>query len=672
MGIRSAQHRSWTGKSAVLEANKLVDPKANFPAGGLVGRYVHPDAGSEFVDGPEGERRVLRFRIVKNTKTELFTDPADGDMTAHAKAGATYKTTGLFTVEKLGNRWWFITPEGNAFVVLSVSVIARAPRDGEDRTGKGYRHYVPLKYGGKNGDPKWVRNWARATLGRLRSWGFNTIGTFSYDVQREKVMSYYVTLRLSNYSVIKDGPCGNVLDGVAGGMFPDIYSPKFLPFIDAQMKRFGRFKDDPWVLGLFPDQMDELRGFSGGHTHLGWAALVGRKEIKNGNRKTTVKHKNYYKAEFIAFLQKRYEKIDALDEAWGMALASFESLWDVTPDGKFGLARDPKIEGKPKFREDLDAFEEKVAADYTRAIRATVNKYDPNHLLFSPNMGSPKQTIIRGFIKAGGYDAYFAHWGGKEYDQIRRPIIGTGGGFLTAGSDSPLRFEGDIERVEVVQHERYKELIKVWDHDADFWWNHRGNVLKIRFPGVPAPRSSITNPWNFQLVGTGKDEDGKHFFLARSGGGFRAGHPAELAAEIKKILEAGKKARYERTTFGNCKDQPDRARKWAEGMNAIATDRSPGGDYFRLGRNWWKLSDNGWTYWLERYNFGLVTIKDNAYDGKEATKLGADGKAGTWDDEERDYGDLLSEMTRANKGLYELILIHDAKTAAGKGDGRKN
>jgi len=664
MGVTSETHRSYTGTSTALAAHKLTDTNATFPENGLVGKYIHPNAKQEFIKDAAGNLKTLRFPIVRNTRTEIFIDPKSGELTRHAKASAPYKTSGFFTVEKLGKRWWFITPEGHGFIVLSVSVIARSPRDGEDRSGKGYRHYVPIKYKRK-GDQgaEWIDRWGRGTLARLRSWGFNTIGTFSHGVQKLKLMAYNQTLRLSNYAVIKDGPCGDVWDGVTGGPFPDIYNPKFLPFIDARMKGAAKAKDDPWVLALFPDQMDELRGFRGAHNHLGWAALFGRREIRAGDKRANRKVKNHFKAEFIKMLNARYaDKVEDLNKAWGTQLAGFDDLWDLKPAASFGTAREPSVKDHPKFREDLDAFEEKVGEDYTRAIRTTVRRYDPNHILYSVNMGGKsKPTLVRGFAKGGGYDVYLG-WGEAEYEVLKRPVVGAASGYLTAEPDSPLHFEGDIEKCELVDLGRYKQVIKCWDYDADIWWKQRGNVLRLRFPGVPVPRKSITSPWSFQGLATGKDADGKSWFAARSGGGYRAGHPKELVIEINKMLQAGKKPRYERIGFGGrLRTQENRARKWAEGMKVLVEGKTKSGDYFRLGRNWWKLSDNGWTYWLERYNFGLVTLKDNAYDGKEATRLGADGVAGTWDDEAEDYGDLLTGMTKANKGIYRRILEHDAK-----------
>jgi hypothetical protein len=573
-------------------------------------------------------------------------------------------SNGYFTVEKIGNRWWFITPAGHAFVALSVSGVSRSPSDGTDRDGKGYKDYVPIKYG--EGGGNWARRWEQAAIDRLSSWGFNTIGTFSYGVQDLKRMPFYQTLRLSNYAVIKDGPVGNIWTETGGGAFPDIYHPQFQTFIDQRMQGFAAGKDNPWVLGLFVDQMDELRGFDGSHIHLGWGALVGKRQIKRADKQPV---DNYYKSEFIRFLGGRYKgDVAALNAAWGTEYASFDAIQDQGVDEKFGKGNDPQVAGHPKFREDLDAFEQKVAADYTRMIITTVRKHDPNHLILSPNMGfEAKATVVRGFVEGGGFDVYVARWGGESYDMVKRPIVGAKAGYLTADHDSPLRFEGRVTRCEIVDDPKHMKLVKCWTDDMDIWWEHAGNPLRMSFRDVPAPdRQGIDSAalWDAQMLKSGKEQDGTSWFLVRPRSPYRTGTADELVQQIKLALEKGATPRFERFSYGGCKTQNERAEKWRAALHEAVTEKSPSGDYFRIGQNWWKYSDNGWTYWLERYNFGLVTQKDNAYDGKQATRLGADGKAGTWDDEAGDYGDLLTGVTQANKGIYERILKHDGSASS--------
>ena len=87
---------------------------------------------------------------------------------------------------------------------------------------------------------------------------------------------------------------------------------------------------------------------------------------------------------------------------------------------------------------------------------------------------------------------------------------------------------------------------------------------------------------------------------------------------------------YRRNGFGNFgppqtftgvgyDTQEAKAAAWKAGVHGGLKERAANGDFPRIGANWWKWSDNGWTYALERNNWGLVTQKDNAYNGQEAT-----------------------------------------------------
>ncbi|MCX6580460.1 MAG: carboxypeptidase regulatory-like domain-containing protein [Candidatus Aminicenantes bacterium] len=61
------------GEITALEAHKLTDANADFTPGSLVGMLLIPNL-----------QRADHFTIIANTKTEIFTDPADGDMTTAA------------------------------------------------------------------------------------------------------------------------------------------------------------------------------------------------------------------------------------------------------------------------------------------------------------------------------------------------------------------------------------------------------------------------------------------------------------------------------------------------------------------------------------------------------------------------------------------------------------
>lgn len=719
-GIRSARFQSYTGTSTRLKAYRLVDSTANFPPNGLVGSYLHPKATQVFIPLTKQTKHleVLRYRITKNTRTEIFTDPGDGKLTQYAHRGDAYKTSRFFTVEKVGSRWWYMTPEGHAFIALSVSGVNSATRDGQDKSGKTYGDYVKAKYAGK---PHFRANWANATLDRLHRWGFNTIGTFSHKVQTEphlqQRLPYVVTLRLSNKAVIEKA-VGNLWEGIGGGKFPDLWHPDFESYIDKRMQQVAsaQMVRDPYILYLFPDQADELRGIGQHHYSLGWAALAGKPEISG--------HPNYTKQKLRDMLREKYGEITRLNAAWKTTYTTWDS------DGGYPNGRGFLDQGKggipgpthqaldhdasPVMREDLHEFVELLFQRYAQTITSTIRKYDPHHLITTPNSLS-----LEAAVKA--FDGYFDVFWSREswvYDvlQHKRPLATSSLGYLTADRDSPLRLEGWLApqfEVQVAETQRGKRhYLKVWDAERDLWFNLQGkNPLRIAlFDENMQMLDFGKNPGNqYDILQTGNDTEGG-WMLLRSRG-YRTGkldaivqrfagkqHHAlcrlstngiaprldwsktgfglqplkrwlrDTMCHVLPAQSVSRKIYYRRRGFGNLgpggfplgfDTQEARAHAWEVGLHRDLTERAANGDYFRIGANWWKFADNGWTYWLERYNFGLVTLKDNAYDGHEATTLGADGQAGTPDDEADDYGDLLTGVTRTNTELYDFLQQHD-------------
>ena len=78
----------------------------------------------------------------------------------------TFEGTGHFRVEKTPDRWWFVDPDGNAFLMIGV-----AHADDSDLK---YPHNVEIwrdTYGGSK--ERWIRE---GVVPDLKSWGFNTIG----------------------------------------------------------------------------------------------------------------------------------------------------------------------------------------------------------------------------------------------------------------------------------------------------------------------------------------------------------------------------------------------------------------------------------------------------------------------------------------------------------------
>ncbi len=719
--IQSPTQRSHTGTSSNLEAHRLVDAQADFPPNGLVGFYLHPTTKQPFLPvTPQSKyRKVLRYRIVKNTRTAIFTAPSDGDLTTYARPGDTYKTSGFFTVEKIGSRWWYMTPEGHAFIALSVFVLTPKGNDGRGPSGKTHGDHVQAKYGGSE---VYLANWANTAIARLRSWGFNTIGTFSHYIQTQPYlthrMPYVVTLRLSNKAVLSK-EVGNVWEGIGGGKFPDLWHPDFIRAIDRRMQQRATpdMVHDPYIVYLFPDQADELRGISQHHASLAWAAWVGKPVIGG--------HPNYTKRALRDFLKSKYGAIHRLNIAWGTSYTTWES------DGQYNRGRGFLDQGKtgatsPKrqafktrsqaLQDDMAAFEHQLFERYAKLMTSTIRTYDPHHLIVTPNGLSAKAAVA-------AFDGYFDVFWAQDawvYDQltIKRPLGASAMSYLTAERDSPLRLEGwlkpQFEVQPVATHRGRRQYLKIWEANTtptqNFWFNFKGgHPLRIAFFDADQRMLDFGMAAGnvYDILQTGTDEQGNWMQLRSRG--YRSGSLGALAqrlvGSVADCQPAGKpgapklrtvrslkkwpvqhhtfcRARthvappqplhYRRRGLGSPEHpkngfrtgydrQEDRARAWRDGLYQGLMEPAANGDYFRIGANWWKFSDNGWTFWRERYNFGLVTLRDNAYDGREATTRGADGQPGTPDDERRDYGDLLTGVTRTNTELYEVLLQHDAQ-----------
>ena len=83
--------------------------------------------------------------------------------------------------------------------------------------------------------------------------------------------------------------------------------------------------------------------------------------------------------------------------------------------------------------------------------------------------------------------------------------------------------------------------------------------------------------------------------------------------------------------------------------------------------DFWSWADHG----PEKTNWGLVTSRDNAYDGKEATiALGHN----RWDyptgGEKADYGDFLTAITAVNQSAYRELGLSSTNCSGGSPDSR--
>ncbi len=100
--------------------------------------------------------------------------------------GPAFRATGFFHTTFDGHRWWLVTPDGRPFYSTGINHVT-SDNDTDRVTGTcPYCQTVAAGYPDVNA-------WADATVGRLRSWGINTIGSWS-DVDRFAPRMPYTSL----------------------------------------------------------------------------------------------------------------------------------------------------------------------------------------------------------------------------------------------------------------------------------------------------------------------------------------------------------------------------------------------------------------------------------------------------------------------------------------------
>ena len=186
---------------------------------------------------------------------------------------------------------------------------------------------------------------------RLRSWGFNAIGTWSSpDIWRDHA-------KRTPYFVLLGTHRSRTIEGSSGWWrkFPDPFDPSFAAEVREALKTMNErgLANDPWCVGIYVDNENTWKH----DTYLAEAALQSPADQPA-------------KLAMVQMLQEKYRSIDALNTAWRSKHASWDALLQhrELPDRTDAAAA------------DLKAFYALVADAYFRKCRAAVKELAPNHL----------------------------------------------------------------------------------------------------------------------------------------------------------------------------------------------------------------------------------------------------------------------------------------------------
>jgi hypothetical protein len=571
---------------------------AGVAAGALLQARRPPQAAYPFF----GSIAPARAHARVEARTEPFErpsgvseDPYGGVTRAVAPA------TGWFRVQQVGDRWMFVSPDGNAFWMAGVfGAIYSGSQDDLGSTGQSR---VTAKYGG---EPGWKNKWRQFTVRRLKLWGFNTLAEYHHWAVRPgplpdpnpEQMPYIHIIRPAYYGLDNrygygTGPFKDLIQGTdpkyykgyRGGQVPDFFDPNFEAYADGWMRnddglRHGNI-GNRWMIGISMDDTDNMFGFGPGpelpaarqHSHLGWIALVTNfAQATSPWVPSYTDRRVHTKYALRDFLAGKYRTVAALNAAWRSSYSTFDSAggWGVgtgllDENGRsrwVGNEQDEMATATPAVKRDLDEFLYLYAQRYFTVMAAAMRRHAPQHLVFGP--------------------ASLNGWGGLT----RKEILKAAG-----------------ESVDVVQcaigSARALELTS----------RYVGNKPLVTWEAVVAnPDSAL---WRYP-------------------------NPAEKP----QWPPAARK-------------QEDRGELYAQKIAFLFDAVSEAGVHPVAGFKFWSWGD----HWGEKVNFGLVSFSENAYDGWEALR---DRRRDAWGlptgGEERDYGDFLSAVSAANARIKQTLV----------------
>ena len=507
--------------------------------------------------------------------------------------------TGYFRVEKFGNRWLFVTPTGNAFWMRGVFAVTIP----DDRFVNWLAKYGIDQYGTDA-----HRRWANQATQRLQQWGFNTLAEYldAYALPTlpgNVNLPFMAMVRPSWYGLKNQGGYApdafkDLLDcldstytGYRGGNTPDVFDPNF----------------DAYVAGLVPST-------NGGLNDPYW------------NRLAT--------------------------SPWAVGITVDET------DDLYGFGPGPEV---PAGRLHSHTGWFAIAVNPTKASSTKwgIASYA------NPKVYTKYQ--LQSFLQArhGTIAALNAAWGSNYSTWDSAGGYGVGTGFLDENGRNTA-WLGNTDGTLV------NASAGVTTDLDDFLYQYAAKYASIVTARVKqyAPNNLVMGPASLNGWGglTRKpilQAFGQYFDVINGGAGSQTvvDKVALYAGDKPMVTWEGYTANPDSslyaypqfTTSDQVAEQVSFSTQALRGQNYVSrvnfllsTVAASTGTSPIVGLKFWGFNDS----WGEKLNWGLVSLRDNAYDGLEAIiATGTNAWGYSTGGEDSNYGDFLSGVVLANRSV---------------------
>jgi len=340
------------------------------------------DELEEYLDG-ELEKAE---KFLKKYEDEFY-----GRGEAKYEATGYFRTGKIFDKNKKEDKFIMITPDGKEFFGFGcdcVGINITGPFEGDDKYNY-LEENLRKVWGGSYYD-----KWCTLTKYRLIKWGINTIAAWSDIKFAKKSKIPYVTI-FNHYPLTKTCIYRD---------FPDVFSDEYRENAETYAETLEDYKDDPYLIGYFMSNEPNWAFVWG--LNLGYETFISPKTIES-------------KKNLIDFLEKKYDKIDHLNEDFG---TEFEGFGDI-------LNADINTKITDKAVKALDEFTKILIKEYIKVPAAALKEIDKNHL----NLGIRYAFISNDDLYEGKeyfdvfsincYDNYCEKAVNRVFEKTKMPVM---------------------------------------------------------------------------------------------------------------------------------------------------------------------------------------------------------------------------------------------------------
>ncbi|MBC8102895.1 MAG: hypothetical protein H7Z41_09940 [Cytophagales bacterium] len=299
--------------------------------------------------------------------------------------------SGFFRVGKsVTGKWWFVDPDGKPFFFRGVTSVSQDGWQTRRPDGSSYDQLVAKKYGAA---------FAKASIDRLRGWGFNALGGFSGQEMWDQGMPYTILL---NFAKDEKSPKIN------GTFLPDVFDP-------AWTRRMNEIaatvcaprKNSRLLVGYFTDN------------ELGWAqARSEERPLVFDPSESTLRDAG--RPSLLQLCLSLPDDRPASRAAWEFVLARHQGDiarvagdWGVpTLDSKARLPEwtaAKKAILSPGYLADDEAFSKVFAERYFRLTTEAIRREDTHHLILGCRFGAPPGPAVLAAVQSRWVDVVSAN-----------------------------------------------------------------------------------------------------------------------------------------------------------------------------------------------------------------------------------------------------------------------